>query len=78
MEEQDDLKMVFTGSFIEASYIVSFLEENGIGAMVRNTLEESMAAGWASGSPEDAGLVFVTESHEKEARRLIGEYQKTK
>ncbi len=78
MEEKDGLKMVFTGSFIEASYIRSLLEENGIGAMVRNTLEESMAAGWASGAPEDAGLVFVVENHEKEALRLIEEYQKNK
>jgi hypothetical protein len=78
MEEHDDLKMVFTGSFIDASYIQSLLEDNGIGALVRNTLAESLAAGWASGSPEDAGLVFVSESHQEEAKELIDEYLKSK
>jgi hypothetical protein len=78
MNEHDDLKNVFTGSVLEADFIKSLLEENGIGAMVRNTLGESLLAGWASGSPDDAGLVYVIESHEPEAKRLIEEYFKSK
>jgi hypothetical protein len=78
MKEHDDLKCVFTGSVLEADFIKSLLEENGIAAMVRNTLEESLVAGWASGSPGDAGLVYVIENHEKEAKRLIEEYLKSK
>lgn len=78
MKEHDDLKNVFTGSVLEADFIKSLLEENGIGAMVRNTLGESLVAGWASGSPDDAGLVYVIESHELEAKKLIEEYLKSK
>ena len=78
MNEHDDLKNVFTGSVLEADFIKSLLEENGIGAMVRNTLGESLVAGWASGSPDDAGLVYVIENHEQEAKRLIEEYLKSK
>jgi hypothetical protein len=78
MKEHDDLKSVFTGSVLEADFIKSLLEENGIGAMVRNTLGESLVAGWASGSPDDAGLVYVIENHEKEAKKIIEEYLKTK
>lgn len=78
MNEKDDLKNVFTGSVLEADFIKSLLEENGIGAMVRNTLGESVVAGWASGAPDDAGLVYVIESHEAEAKRLIEEYLKSK
>jgi hypothetical protein len=74
MSENDDLKLVFTGSFVEAQYIGSLLEENSIGALVRNTLGESIIAGWASGAPEDAGLVFVAESHEDQAKAIIKEY----
>ncbi|MFO7615591.1 MAG: DUF2007 domain-containing protein [Bacteroidales bacterium] len=70
MSEHDGLKNVFTGSFVEASFIKNLLEENGIGAMVRNTLNEIIVFG----SPENAGLVFVAESHEAEAKRLIDEY----
>jgi hypothetical protein len=78
MNEHDDLKCVFTGSVLEADFIKSLLEENGIGAMVRNTLGESLVAGWASGAPDDAGLVYVIENHEEEAKKIIEEYFKTK
>ena len=78
MNEHDDLKNVFTGSVLEADFIKSMLEENGIGAMVRNTLGESLVAGWASGAPDDAGLVYVIENHEEEAKKLIEEYLKSK
>jgi hypothetical protein len=78
MNEHDDLKNVFTGSVLEADFIKSMLEENGIGAMVRNTLGESLVAGWASGAPDDAGLVYVIENHEEEAKKLIEEYLNSK
>jgi len=74
MSEHDGLKNVFTGSFVEASFIKSLLEENGIGAMVRNTMNEIIVFG----APENAGLVFVAESHETEAKRLIEDYLKSK
>jgi hypothetical protein len=78
MNDHDDLKNVFTGSVLEADFIKSMLEENGIGAMVRNTLGESLVAGWASGAPDDAGLVYVIENHEAEAKKLIEDYFKSK
>jgi hypothetical protein len=78
MKDKEELKLVFTGSVVEASFLQSMLEENGIGALVRDTLHESVVAGWASGSPDDAGLLFVSESHENEAKRLIDEYLRSK
>lgn len=75
MDDQENLKRVFTGSFVEAQFVASLLEENGIGALVRNTLGESIIAGWASGAPEDAGLVFVAESHMDQATAIIKNYQ---
>lgn len=78
MTENDDLVRVFTGSVVEANYIKSLLEEAGIGAIVRNTLNESLVAGWASGAPGDAGLVFVAEEHRQEALKLIDEYSSNK
>lgn len=74
MSEHDDLKNVFTGSVLEANFIKSLLEENGIAAMVRNTMGESLVAGWVSGGPEDAGIVYVIENHEDEAKRIIEDY----
>jgi len=74
MSEYDGLKNVFTGSYVEASFLQNLLEENGIGAMVHNTLSEIITFG----APENAGLVFVSESHEQEAKKLIEEYFKSK
>ncbi|MBP6977187.1 MAG: DUF2007 domain-containing protein [Bacteroidales bacterium] len=74
MEEQVEIKHVYTGSIVEATYLMELLQENGIEAMLRNTLEESVIAGWASGSPEDAALIFVTENHYDLALKIINEY----
>jgi hypothetical protein len=71
MSEHDKTVWVFTGSKIEANYIKGVLEEGGIGAMVRNTLEESTIAGWVSGAPEDSCRVFVTEHDKEKAEELI-------
>ncbi len=78
MNDHESLKNVFTGSVLEADYVKSLLEESGIGAMVRNTMGESLVAGWVSGGPDDAGLVYVIESHEQEAKKIIEEYLKSK
>ncbi len=78
MSDHESLKNVFTGSVLEADFIKSLLEESGIGAMVRNTMGESLVAGWVSGGPDDAGLVYVIESHEQEAKKIIEEYFKSK
>ena len=78
MKDKEALKLVFTGSVVEANFLQSLLEENGIGALVRDTLHESMVAGWASGAPDDAGLLYVAESHEEEAKKLIQIYKESK
>jgi len=78
MNDNDSLKSVFTGSVLEADFIKSLLEESGIGAMVRNTMGESLVAGWVSGGPEDAGIVYVIENHEEEAKKIIEYYLASK
>ncbi len=74
MTEQDDLKNVFTGSNVDANFVKSMLEESGIGALVRNTLRESLVAGWVSGAPEDSSRVFVTENHYDKAMEIVSKY----
>ncbi len=74
MTEQDDLKLVFTGSSVEAGFIVGILEENGIEYMLRDSLAESAHAGWASGTLTTSNRIFVMEAHEEEAKKLIAEF----
>lgn len=74
MEEKEGIKRVYTGSLVEAEYLMEILKENGIESMLRNTLSESMIAGWASGAPEDAALIFVTDDHYEKATQIVQEY----
>lgn len=71
MSQSDKTVRVFTGSKVEANFIKSVLEGNGIGAMIRNTYEESTIAGWVSGAQGDACRVFVAEHDKQEAEKLI-------
>ena len=74
MTDQEGLILVFTGSNVDANFIKIILDDNGIGCLVRDTLMESTAAGWASGSPEDSNRVFVNQDHEESAKKLITQY----
>ncbi len=74
MEEQEGIKRIYTGSIVEAEFLMEVLRENGIEGMLRNTLEESIIAGWASGAPEDSALIYVTESNYDKAIGIIREY----
>ncbi|MBE9480913.1 MAG: DUF2007 domain-containing protein [Bacteroidetes bacterium] len=78
MTKQENLKLVFTGSNIEANFVKSILEDNNIGALVRNTLRESLTAGWVSGAPEDSSRVFVTEDHFEKSESLVKQYIDTR
>jgi len=73
-----NLKVVYTGSMVEANFIKSILEENQIGSIVRDSITESIGAGWGSGLPESSSQIFVDESHENEAKRIIAEFLNSK
>jgi hypothetical protein len=75
MSEQDGIKRIFTGSPVEARYICELMDEAGIGVMLRNTLNESLIAGWASGSPEDAVRVFVADHDFDKAMKIVDDYK---
>lgn len=75
MEKNEELLRVFTGSEVQAEFVKVMLEDNDIGALVRNTLRESLTAGWVSGSREDACRVFVAKRHQEKAEKLVEEYR---
>lgn len=77
MEDKDKIKHVYTGSPVAAKYLQELLEEAGIGSLYRNTLNESLIAGWASGSPEDAVRIFVAEHDYEAAIKIVEEYKKS-
>lgn len=71
---ENNLVNLFVGSNIDANYIASLLIDNDIKCFVQNTLEESMSAGWASGSSDNSSIVRVDISDAEKAKFIINEY----
>ncbi len=74
MSVNSDLALVYTGSEVEGLFIQELLKQNGIGVFSKDTLEESVIAGWADGFPEDSFLIFVEKENEEKAKKIIEEY----
>ncbi len=78
MSVSSDLALVYTGTKVEGLFIEELLKENGLGVFKKDTLEESLIAGWVNGSPEDECLIFVEKSNEEKAKNIIDEYFKSR
>lgn len=70
----DELSLVYTGSRVEGMFLEDLLKENGIGCMRKDTLKESISAGWAQGSPEDAVKIFVETFNYEKAKKVLDDY----
>lgn len=63
---ENEIKRVYSGSIVNAEFISSVLEQNGIKFLIRNFQEESLVAGWAAGTIKGDASVFVfTEDYDK-------------
>ncbi len=70
----DDIRLVYTGSTVEAMFIEELLKENGIGCIRRDNLQSSVDAGWANGSPENSVQIFVETDHFEKAKKIMEDY----
>ncbi len=70
----DEISLVYTGSRVESLFLEEILEENDIGVIRRDTLSESVNAGWADGSPEDTARLFVESQNVEKAKAILNEY----
>jgi hypothetical protein len=78
MSISNDLTLVYTGSRVEGLLLKELLEEKGIGVFKKDTLEASVIAGWADGSPEDACRLYVDTQNADEAKKFLEQYFKTR
>lgn len=74
---ESDLIKIFTGSDIEANYVAALLKENKIDYIVENRLNQSISAGWVSGSQESSSVIRVSAKDSQKASQLIDEYYKS-
>lgn len=70
----DDIKLVYTGSEVEAMYIEELLKENGIGCIRRDNLHSSVIAGWGHGWPESSNQIFVETYLYEKATGILEDY----
>lgn len=75
---KNDLVNIFIGSDIEANYIAALLNDNQIKCVVQNTLEESLSAGWVSGSTYNSSIIRVEIDESEKSKQLIEEYLKSR
>ena len=68
-----EIKRIYSGSVVNAEYIGSVLEENGIQFLIRNYQEESLLAGWAANVIKGEASVFVFEIDYDKAMLLLDE-----
>ena len=69
----NEIKRVYSGSLINAEFISSVLEQNGIQFLIRNFQEESLCAGWAASTIKGDASVFVFEKDYDKAMLLLDE-----
>ena len=63
---ENEIKKVYTGSYMNAEFIGSVLEQNNIRFLIRNYQQESLVAGWAAVPIKGDASVFVfTEDYDK-------------
>ena len=69
----NEIKRVYSGSVINAKYIGSMLDNNGIQFLIRNFQEESLVAGWAAGTIQGDASVYVFDKDYDKAMLLLDE-----
>lgn len=69
----NEIKRVYSGSIINAEFIGSVLEQNGIQFLIRNFQEESLVAGWAAGTIQGDASVYVFDKDYDKAMLLLDE-----
>ena len=63
---ENEIKKVYTGSYMNAEFIGSVLEENDIRFLIRNYQQESLVAGWAANVIKGEASVYVfSEDYDK-------------
>ena len=71
---ENNLIEIFIGSDIEAGFISSILTENNIDHIIKNNLNQSLSAGWVSGSQYSSSSIHINIQDTDKAKQIINEY----
>lgn len=70
---KNEIKRIYSGSLVNAEFIGSVLDENGIRFLIRNFQEESLCAGWAANVIKGEASVYVFSEDYDKAMLLLDE-----
>ena len=65
------LKIIYSGSFVNAQYIAGVLEEGHIHCVIKDEFHSSMMAGWAAPGAENSVRVMVAKEDLSQAVEAI-------
>lgn len=77
MTHHDDLKLLYSGTEINANVLKEILEENQIGALIKNNMKSGLAAGFGGGYPESEASLYVTEKSFEKAKPNLDDFLKS-
>ena len=67
------LKIIYSGSFVNAQFIGTILEDNNINYVIRDDFQNSIVAGWVTPGAENSVRVLVSKEDLPEALKAISE-----
>ena len=70
---ENELKKIYTGSYTNAEFIGSVLEQNDIRFLIRNYQQEGLLAGWAANVIKGDAAVYVFSEDYDKAMLLLDE-----
>ena len=77
MDNQTNLKLLFSGSEIDASILKEILEDNQIASLIRNDMNSGLAASFSGSLSVFAAKVLVAEKDLERAKVLLTEFEKS-
>lgn len=77
MTNHEDLVLLYTGTEINANVLKEILEDNQIGALIKNNLKSGLTAGFGGGYVEAEAQLYVTQEHINQAKKLLEEFLKS-
>ncbi len=70
----EDLKLIYTGSKVEALFLEEMLNENKIGCILKNALDVDLEGRFTDDELVDNTLLYVETFNEQKAAKILKDY----
>jgi hypothetical protein len=70
----EDLKLIYTGSKVEALFLEEMLKENNIGSFLKNALDVDLEGRFTDEEQVDNTFLYVEIFNEQKAEKILKDY----